>query len=95
MKKKILIFIILLLIPVMVIAEPPAKPGDNRNNTNVSYKGASTLTSNDTLDNKKYSSSTGGENALLISNAEVTISNSKTLIFMELMLEYLLIIMEY
>ena len=76
MKKKILIFIILLLIPVMVIAEPPAKPGDNRNNTNVSYKGASTLTSNDTLDNKKYSSSTGGENALIISNSEITISNS-------------------
>lgn len=50
--------------------------GDNgSSNLNISYNGASEITENKTIKDENYSSSSSDENALLISNAEITLTD--------------------
>ena len=76
MKKRIIFFIgVVLIIPIMVFAAPPEKPG-NQESVNVTYKGATSFFSNQEENSKTYSSTTGGENSILVSNGEVTLTDS-------------------
>ena len=86
MKKKIIsIITLLMLIPTVAYAVPDAPPGgfggqggpgDGGGSTNISYSGKTKFTSNMTEDSKSYGSTTGGENALLVSGGTSTISNA-------------------
>ena len=74
------VMVVSLILPLTVFAAPPDKPSGSGNmagssSSSVSYKGANTITSSETLKDKSYSSSTGGENALLVSGGESTIEN--------------------
>ena len=79
----LLITIILsLVLPIMVYAAPPDKPngsqggpGGQSSSSNISYKGASTITSSVEENDKNYTSTVGGENALLVSGGSSTINN--------------------
>lgn len=85
-KLKFLLVLILLVIPVMVLAEPPEKPpGDNGGSggpggqpgggsSSASYVGATTISSDTNLTSQTYTSSTGSENALLVSGGTSTLN---------------------
>lgn len=71
MKKIInLIFVMLLIVPVVCLSAP----GDNFSNP-VSYSGVNTISSSSTFESKTYSSSTGGQNALLVSGGISTLNS--------------------
>lgn len=80
----IMLGIILFSSSIIVLAVPDAPPGEAPGGmggpgggidaSSVTHTGASTLTSG-SLDNQTYTSSTGGENALLISSGTVTLKN--------------------
>ena len=72
--------VISLCLPVIVYAAPPSKPSENggfqgNSSASVSYKGSSTITSSVTENDKNYTSTVGGENALLVSAGESIINN--------------------
>ncbi len=79
-KRNIGILILMLISPLIVTAAPPSKPdgnmkpGDN-NSLNITYKAATTFSTSKTEDSKTYTSTTGGENALLVSDQESVITN--------------------
>lgn len=84
MKKiKFLFAIILITIPTLVFAEPPAKPpgdssggpGGNSSSSNITHSGATTFSSNTEESNKTYSSSTAEQNALYVSGGTSTINS--------------------
>ena len=58
-----------------VPAAPPDKPsgGGPGNSTSVSYKGKTTITEGKTINNESFSSTTVGENALLVSGGTTTL----------------------
>lgn len=69
-----------LLVPTIVFAAPPTPPGGGgvpggNSSSNVSYKGATKISSDTTTSNKTYSSETGGVCALLVSNGTSTFNN--------------------
>ena len=76
--KKIFI-LILIFIPVIVLAEntPPSKPSESGNlgSSSVRYNGASSITSDTSIETKTYTSTNGGQNALLVSGGTSTIKN--------------------
>ena len=73
--KKIIIFSLLLLcIPTIVYAVPNKPPGESNNNE-ISYSGANTITFDTNDENKNFSSTTGGENSLLVSGGNSTLTN--------------------
>lgn len=80
--KKTKIFIGLLLtliitIPVFVYAVPEKPPGESGmgDSSNVSYTGATTISSSINENNKTYSSTTGSQNAILVSGGNSTINS--------------------
>lgn len=79
--KNILVSVIIvsMIFPVVVYAAPPSKPsGDGvpgSSSSNITYKGASEITSSVTENDKSYTSSTAGENSLLVSGGESVINN--------------------
>ena len=81
--KLIISLIIFTIVPSLVLAEPPAPPsggmGGNmsggKSSSSVSHKGNTELSSNTEESNKTYSSTTGGENALLGSSGTSTINS--------------------
>ena len=82
MKNKLLSLlmgVLLLGSSVMVVfADPPAMPpgeGGGVDASSVSHVGATELYSDETLESQTYSSSTGGENALLVGDSTVTLNN--------------------
>lgn len=85
MKKNKLIIglMIFTVVPSLVLAEPPTPPsggmGGNipggNNSSSVSHKGNTEVSSNVDESNKTYSSTTGGENALLVSSGTSTINS--------------------
>ena len=78
-----IILITLIIIPILVFAEPPAKPpgdssgapGGNSSSSSVTHLGATTFSSNTEESNKTYSSSTAEQNALLVSGGTSTINS--------------------
>ena len=78
-KKLLLIALVFSLGVKCIYAAPPDKPPEGgmggSSSSNVSYKGASSITSSVTESNKSYKSTTGGENALLVSGGESVINN--------------------
>ena len=91
MKKlsKLLLCLILttfMILPTGVFAEPPGEPPSGGNgpgggsssggsSSSASYTGATTISSDVSEDGKTYSSSTGGENALLVSGGSSTLNS--------------------
>lgn len=85
MKNKILILIItfLLLIPITCMAEPPAKPDSEENmpggaltsSSSVSYSGVLSISSSNNLNGKTYESTRDGQNAILVTDGNSTITN--------------------
>lgn len=76
-----LLIVLLCSLFVMSVNAAPTKPGGNGgqssgSSSSVSYTGASTISSDTTNSNETYSSTTGGENALLVSGGTSTISNA-------------------
>ncbi len=77
----LLMGVVLLGSSVMVVfAEPPemppgAAPGGETDENTIEHIGATELFSTTTLENQTYSSTTGGENALLIGDATITLKN--------------------
>ena len=75
--------ITLIATPILVFAEPPAKPpgdssggpGENSSSSNVIHTSATTFSSSTTESNKTYSSSVSEQNALYVSGGTSTISN--------------------
>ena len=53
--------------------EPGGAPGDS--SASVSHSGATTLSESTTINQPSYSSTTGGENALLVTGGEITLEN--------------------
>ncbi len=51
-------------------------PGGGTSSASVSYNGANTISEDKTVDNQNYSSTTAGQNSLLISGGNSTITNS-------------------
>src|SRR5574344_172357 len=75
-KKYLNIFVLMLIIvPVICYAVPAAPGGNNGTSSSASYKGATTLTSDGTIENKAYTSTTGSENALLVSGGTSTLNS--------------------
>jgi len=78
-----IILITLIAIPILVLAEPPAKPPEdssggpteNNSSSSVSHSGATTFSSNTEESNKTYSSSTAEQNALYVSSGTSTINS--------------------
>ena len=61
---------------VMAYADPPDKPNNSSSSSSsISYSGANTITSSTTLSSPTYSSTTGSENALLVSGGTSTITD--------------------
>ena len=66
---------------LIVFAEPPEKPPGGEggfgggSSSNVTHSGNTTLSNGESLENGSYSSSTGRENALLVSGSTVTLIN--------------------
>lgn len=91
MKKKIKKFLSILavfsmLVPTLVYAAPEKPPGEggqapggmpgsSSTSSSASYSGATTISSNTSESNKTYSSTTGSQNALLVSGGTSTLSN--------------------
>ena len=78
--KKIIIFsLVLLCIPTVVYAVPDKPPGESGgapgNSNDVSYNGANTITFDTNEEGKNFSSTTGGENSLLVSGGTSTLTN--------------------
>ena len=76
-------------LPLIVMAAPPEKPsgdnnapggapgsvpGGNSSSANISYSGATTISSNTTESSKTYKSTTGGQNAILASGGTSTLN---------------------
>ena len=81
-KKLLLVSLVFSIGVKCIYAAPPDKPPEGgmggfggNSSSSVSYKGASTITSSVTEANKSYKSTTGGENALLVSGGESVIDN--------------------
>ena len=79
-KHLFVVLIVLIGIPSMVLAEPPAKPSGESNvpggnsSSNVTHTGNVTISSNTEESNKTYSSSVAEENALLVTGGTSTIN---------------------
>lgn len=82
--KKIFVIVLITIIgvPLVVFAEPPAKPSGESNvpgansSSNVTHTGNVTISSNTEESNKTYSSVNAEENAILVTGGTSTISNS-------------------
>lgn len=76
MKKNqwIIFTITALLLPTIAYAMPEP-PGGNKSSASISYNGNTTITSNTTETNQTYSSTIGGQNALLILGGTSTFDN--------------------
>ena len=80
-KHLFVVLIVLIGIPSMVLAEPPAKPSGESNvpggnsSSNVTHTGNVTISSNTEESNKTYSSSVAEENALLVTGGTSTLEN--------------------
>ena len=73
--KKIVVFsLVLLCIPTIAYAVPEKPPGEGNSNE-ISYSGANTITFDTNDENKNFSSTTGGENSLLVSGGTSTLTN--------------------
>lgn len=74
----VIIGIVLLGSSVMVVfADPPEMPpGEGSDESSISHVGSTELYSDATLESKEYSSSTGGENALLVGDSTITLNNA-------------------
>ncbi len=57
------------------LAAPPDKPGGSSGSTSVAYDGATTVSESTTESGKTYASSTGSQNALLVTGGTSTITN--------------------
>lgn len=71
-------FMLSLVFNTMVLNAFPEMPGGamgNQNASSVTYSGSKVFSSSTSEDGKSYTSSTGGENALLVSAGESTITN--------------------
>ena len=81
--KKIFVIVLITIIgvPLVVFAEPPAKPSGESNvpggnsSSNVTHTGNVTISSNTEESNKTYSSSVAEENALLVTGGTSTLEN--------------------
>lgn len=80
--KKILLGVVTLsVMPTFVFAAPPTPPSGGQGGTHagssssVAHSGSTQISTSSTLSNKTYSSTTGGENALLVSSGTTTINN--------------------
>ncbi len=74
------IIIIIMTMPILVYAVPEKPPGEvnggsSNSSTNISYTGATTFSSSTTESNKNFSSTTGSQNALLVSGGTSTINS--------------------
>src|SRR5574344_2106568 len=75
-KKYLNIFVLMLIIVPVICYSVLAAPGSNNGtSSSASYKGATTLTSDGTIENKAYTSTTGSENALLVSGGTSTLNS--------------------
>ena len=80
-KHLFVVLIVLIGIPSMVLAEPPAKPSGESNvpggnsSSNVTHTGNVTISSNTEESNKTYSSSKTSENAILVTGGTSTLEN--------------------
>lgn len=79
----VIILITFIIIPALVLAEPPAKPsgdlnkgaGSNNSSSNVSHSGATTFSSDTEESNQTFSSTIAEQNALFVSGGESTINS--------------------
>lgn len=78
------VLVMVVVIPTLVYAVPEKPPGDSNggpggqgesNSANISYTGATTFSSAITESDKTYSSTTGSQNALLVSGGTSTINS--------------------
>ena len=67
----ILILIMFVFIPSTCLAVP-SKPGENKN---ILHKGLLTISDNKIFDSKNYSSTTAGENAILVTGGESSLNS--------------------
>ena len=79
-RKSFKLIMILMIIPIMVYAAPVAPPsggapGGSSQSSTPTYSGATTLSSNTTESSKTYASTTGGQNAILVSGGERTLNS--------------------
>jgi len=72
-KLRILSAIMIFALSINVVYAVPDKPSNG--NVNISYKGSTTISSSTTENDTTYTSSTGGENALLVSGGVSTVGN--------------------
>jgi len=73
-----LIAITILVAPLVCYAEQPSEPptgGNSGGSTTATYSGATTFATSDSQESKTYSSSTGGQNALLVSGGTSSITS--------------------
>ena len=73
--KKLFLGIGLMALPVVSLAAPQRMPGGNSNSSNVTHSGNVEISSDTTNDGVSYSSTSGSENALLVSGGTSTITN--------------------
>lgn len=77
----VIVLITIIGVPLVVFAEPPAKPSGESNvpggnsSSNVTHTGNVTISSNTEESNKTYSSSVAEENALLVTGGTSTLEN--------------------
>lgn len=74
--KKLFLGIGLMALPLVSLAQPQMPPGGNSSSSNVTHSGNTEISSDTANEGVSYSSTTGSENALLVSGGTSTITNS-------------------